>query len=59
MAFALLVPKDATDEHLKILGLLAERLSDNDVRQQLDIAGSAQQLFDSFLVDSALSKAAG
>ncbi|MDG2089219.1 MAG: PTS sugar transporter subunit IIA [Arenicellaceae bacterium] len=59
MAFALLVPKDATDEHLKILGLLAERLSDNDVRQQLYIAGSAQQLFDSFLADSALSKAAG
>lgn len=56
MAFALLVPEDATQEHLQLLGLLAERLSDNDVRQQLDTADSAQQLFDS-LVGSTTSKA--
>lgn len=48
-AFALLVPADATDEHLKLLGLLAERLSDNGVRRQLDISDSAQQLFDSLI----------
>ena len=58
MVFALLVPEAATDEHLQLLGLLAERLSDSGVRRLLDTAENSQQLLDS-LIDPTVLKDAG
>jgi nitrogen PTS system EIIA component len=57
MVFALLVPEAATDKHLQLLGLLAERLSDVSVRELLDTAENSQQLLDS-LIDPIKSKGA-
>ena len=56
LALALLVPEDATDAHLQLLSMLAQRLSDNDIRQKLDAADTAQQLIDS-LVDPVFTRA--
>ncbi|WP_295431236.1 PTS sugar transporter subunit IIA [uncultured Thiodictyon sp.] len=41
LAFALLVPETATEEHLQLLAELAGRFNDPAVRQQLRQAGSA------------------
>ena len=49
LVFALLVPEAATDEHLKLLALLAECLSDRGVRTRLDTAKNSQQLLDSLI----------
>lgn len=45
LVFALLVPKNATEEHLQILGQLAEMLHDAALRDALRTAPSAQELF--------------
>lgn len=44
LVFALLVPSEATEEHLSILASLAELFSDADMRQRLRLATSAEQL---------------
>jgi PTS system nitrogen regulatory IIA component len=44
LVFALLVPSEATEEHLGILASLAELFSDADMRQRLRLATSAEQL---------------
>tara|TARA_R110002049_G_scaffold182041_2_gene349584 strand:- start:14162 stop:14638 length:477 start_codon:yes stop_codon:yes gene_type:complete len=46
--YALLVPEEATDEHLKTLASLAEFLSEQDNRNQLRNCTSAKQLLDIF-----------
>ncbi len=46
LVFGLLVPEDATDEHLQILSQLAEMLSDPSLREQLRTAESEQSIFD-------------
>jgi nitrogen PTS system EIIA component len=46
--YALLVPNEATDEHLKTLASLAEFLSEQDNRNQLRNCDSATQLLDIF-----------
>ena len=42
--FALLVPEDAIEEHLKILAKLAETLNDENVRQNLNQAAHTEQI---------------
>lgn len=44
LIFALFVPEDATEEHLKVLASLAERFNQEDYRQQLRQADSAAAL---------------
>ncbi len=46
--YALLVPNEATDEHLNTLASLAEFLSEQDNRNQLRNCDSAKQLLDIF-----------
>lgn len=46
MMFALLVPEDSTDEHLRLLARLAKMFSDEDFRQQLRNAKDKQTLYD-------------
>lgn len=46
--YALLVPEDATDEHLKTLGLLAEFLSDQDNRNKLRNCTTAKEILNIF-----------
>ncbi len=46
--YALLVPDEATDEHLKTLAALAEFLSVQNNRSQLRSCTSAKQLLDTF-----------
>jgi len=46
--YALLVPDEATDEHLKTLAALAEFLSEQENRNQLRNSTSAKQLLDIF-----------
>ena len=46
--YALLVPEEATDEHLKTLASLAEFLSEQKNRNQLRHSNSAEQLLDIF-----------
>jgi len=50
LVFALLVPEEATDEHLQILATLAQNFSQSSYREQLRKSGTNQQLFDSALV---------
>ncbi len=45
LLFALLVPAQATDEHLRILSRLAERFRDADLRERLREAEHAGDLF--------------
>ncbi|MDO6681988.1 MULTISPECIES: PTS IIA-like nitrogen regulatory protein PtsN [unclassified Oceanobacter] len=45
LVFALLVPEEATDDHLQILATLAQNFSQNDYRQQLRSASSDQELY--------------
>lgn len=44
LIFALLVPKDATEEHLQILAQIAEMLHDASLRDALRTAPSSQEL---------------
>ena len=46
--YALLVPEDATDEHLKTLGLLAEFLSEQDNRNKLRNCTTAEEILNIF-----------
>ena len=46
--YALLVPEDATDEHLKTLGLLAEFLSQQDNRNKLRNCKTAEEILNIF-----------
>ena len=46
--YALLVPGEATDEHLKTLAALAEFLSEQNNRNQLRNCTSSKQLLDIF-----------
>lgn len=45
LLFALLVPEESTDEHLKILALLAEMFSDEAFCQQLGNAASTNEIY--------------
>ncbi len=45
MLFVLLVPEQATDLHLQILGELAQLFSDKTLREQLSAADDRQQLY--------------
>ena len=44
LLFALLVPEESTDEHLKILAMLAEMFSNADFCKKLSDAGSAEEI---------------
>ncbi len=46
--YALLVPEDATDEHLKTLGLLAEFLSEQNNRSKLRNCTTAEEILNIF-----------
>lgn len=46
MVFALLVPEEANDEHLKILAELAELFSNKAWRERLLEAGNPEELYD-------------
>ncbi len=46
LVFVLLVPEEATEDHLQILKLLAESLSDQDYRIALLEAANSEQLYD-------------
>ncbi len=45
LLFALIVPEDATDEHLQILAMLAEMFSQDTVVAKLRTASSADELY--------------
>jgi PTS system nitrogen regulatory IIA component len=45
LIFALLVPEEATDEHLKTLSMLAQKLSQADYREALRNSPDSQYLF--------------
>lgn len=45
LAFAMLVPEEATDEHLQLLAKLAQMFDDPDFCAALRLAASAQDLF--------------
>lgn len=47
--FVLLVPSGASEMHLQILGELAQRFSDRQVRQSLMNAGSGAELYQRFI----------
>ncbi|WP_028293188.1 PTS IIA-like nitrogen regulatory protein PtsN [Oceanobacter kriegii] len=49
LVFALLVPEEATDEHLQILATLAQNFSQADYRQKLRDASGNRTLFDAAL----------
>lgn len=49
LLFVLLVPQEATDDHLKLLSQIAERFSDAGLRDSLRHADSAEALFDKFI----------
>jgi PTS system nitrogen regulatory IIA component len=44
----LLVPENATQEHLEILASLAKTLSDSKIREQLQVLNEAEAIFDLF-----------
>lgn len=46
LLFALLVPENATDDHLKILAELAEMFSNSQIRKKLRSAKNSSALFD-------------
>lgn len=45
LIFALLVPEEATDEHLKTLSMLAQKLSQPDYREALRNSPDSQNLY--------------
>lgn len=46
VAFGLLVPQEATSEHLSLLAAIAKLMSDNDKKAQLSEAKTSQQAID-------------
>lgn len=52
LVFALLVPEEATDEHLQVLAMLARNFSEADFRQALRNAPDASQLYQRALTAS-------
>lgn len=44
----LLVPENATQEHLEILASLAKTLSDSEIREQLQVLNEAEAIFNLF-----------
>ena len=46
LIFVLLVPQEATDQHLQILKMLASKLDQADLREALRKAPDAQSLYD-------------
>lgn len=46
LAFALLVPEEATESHLQLLSQLAEMFSNAELRDSLREAGSAEQILE-------------
>ncbi|MFK4752150.1 PTS IIA-like nitrogen regulatory protein PtsN [Oceanobacter antarcticus] len=52
LVFALLVPEEATDDHLKILATLAENFSQSQYRHLLRSASSDQELYQRALADN-------
>ncbi len=49
LLFALLVPKESTNEHLQLLARLAKMFSDADLREKLRTAPDSQTLYDLLL----------
>lgn len=49
LVFVLVVPEEATDEHLQILSSLAMVFSQSDLLQQLRAATDDQELFEAFI----------
>jgi len=45
IVFVLLVPEEATEQHLKTLGMLAEKFNQADFRQHLREASSSEELY--------------
>lgn len=45
LIFVLLVPSEATEQHLQILKMLAERLDQASLREKLRAAGDAEELY--------------
>lgn len=45
IVFVLLVPEEATEQHLKTLGMLAEKFNQADFRQHLRQASSSEELY--------------
>ena len=45
LLFALLVPEESTDEHLKVLAMLAEMFNDEEFCKQLGGAGSTNEIY--------------
>ncbi|MFC3681650.1 PTS IIA-like nitrogen regulatory protein PtsN [Bacterioplanoides pacificum] len=52
LVFALLVPEEATEEHLQVLSMLARNFNEPDFRQALRNAPDASQLFKRALLAS-------
>ena len=52
LIFSLLVPEDATEQHLQLLASIAKRLSETKYRDALRAATSSQQLFDEAIKES-------
>lgn len=46
LLFALLVPEESTEEHLQLLGRLAQMFGDTGLRDSLQHAGDSQALYD-------------
>lgn len=49
MMFVLLVPEEATEEHLQLLSQIAQRFSDENVRDSMRSAETSNALFKEFL----------
>lgn len=45
LVFALIVPNEANDEHVKVLGMIASKLNDPEFQQQLRSAKDSSALF--------------
>ncbi|MBL4610355.1 PTS IIA-like nitrogen regulatory protein PtsN [Halopseudomonas sp.] len=45
LIFVLLVPSEATEQHLQILKMLAEKLDQANLREKLRAAGDAEELY--------------
>lgn len=49
LMFVLLVPEEATEEHLQLLSQIAQRFSDENIRDSLRSANNKENLFEQFL----------
>lgn len=52
LMFVLLVPEEATEEHLQLLSQIAQRFSDENVRDSLREAGDKDAFFQEFVGNS-------